>query len=974
MVYTILECASTKVVEPTCVVRTSIIVEGTDQTDEQQENKLYQNRSVGLIYTYSSYLFMSFPNSYWTPDYRIGIDRLSQQSIQSLNQLHDLRRLVFNYMNYHYSNSEYLTRLGKEAYNTSNKLDVPSGTNTGSALKRLSDQFIEATKLDYQLKPHESLASYTENSLTPYKLHLHQLSMESSGLITLSSVIDNKVLEPITAFLKKNEPMVRGIFGEFEDLLLEYEKSYKEIEKVKKEFEDYSSMKELDEKRLVENVSTRDTAGSSSEDDSDEERDLPPLNVAKRQKELPITPTRSKPVEQPAKPVRHFPLVLGPVSVSDAESFQSFIAQTRTEIDTIKRKIPIPGFKNETFSSDSLCEWVTRRRPFAINPTRVNLERFGQALIDQKVIIGVGFIGAKKFKSEGMWFEWVEDPESSTPKVGIEEETEDSPGDEKKEEITSTTTGPILTVNGAPVTPKRNISGAGGVGGLFSNIRTSILKTNYPQLLKQLEHKYNELYLEIHQLRHDLDSHMLESTQRLEKFEKERIELTYFSLTKLLQILYDFSLASTNRLHKFTTELIEDVNKPENYNDEFQKIMRTFSTGIFFPSVISPDNLYRQHYLSHQTNSNFQNVTLKFNLYKDFPLQPLIRNSTTDENILLSISSIPEFLYKFVTILQERSDETTLPWINPLDGDKYWTIKQSIINIVNTFTPNEDVTDADELVIHRQIITQILKFLSQRTTEELVNFLKYWLLEISDSLIPFTYYDRVLETTSKNEFTTKAKQIDSFIQLLSLLPRSNLSSLIFLIEHICGIFKLGKISNYGKSDDLENTELVVDSTLIESTVKDLNSMELIGAIPFLHLLMRPSAVKSTSGFKPPILKYNIILRNLLDLEIRSKLFQSLVSSEQKYISKREKEKKLPLLLPAHVTTSENVVPKSPKPTHPENFTLRPFRTRATPNPSPTTSPRREVALSSAKLDPITRPRSTSNTFLTPQINIEYEEK
>ncbi|CAK7917596.1 hypothetical protein CAAN3_21S01134 [[Candida] anglica] len=902
---------------------------------------------------------MSFANNYWSVDSRTGIDKLSEQSLQSIQQLHELRKLVFSYMSYYYSNSEYLNRLGKDSHHV-DKLEIPSATTASkSTLKRLSDQFKEATRLD--LSPKHVKPQSNVNSSTPFKLHIENISQESHTLATLSSVIDNQVLEPITSFLKIQEPFVRDTVDQFSDLLEEYERCYKEIETIKKAFEENLRLQEMTQ------VSDREVEGNTIIEE--ESKEITPISRSTSSTINPVSSSNSTAHANGTSvvaPTSHFifPMTIGIIKLPTREDLESLLKQMIAEISTVKRKIPIPGYRNETFSGEQLLEWLTHNRPHRISPTRANLERIGQAFIDLKLIVGMGFLGSKKFKSEGMWFEWTDlaiyaSEEHNVSTEGVEEVQ----GKEQPEESTSTDIGtsshitpPIFTLNN-----------------MISSVKTSILKTNFPQILEDLETKYNDMYVHLHYLRYTLDTELIKKSQQLEKFERQKIELIYKSLTKLSEIMYNYSLNSTNRLHLFATEMINNINKEEHYQEDFTKLVQQFSTGIYFPSILSPDNLAKSHYSSAQTNSNFQNVKLKFNLYKDFPLQPLHGG-----NEILSLASIPEFLYGMIEKIDQcNEEELTLAWKSSMNAEAYWSFKQEIISIISSFEQrdSDENIPANEESIHRDIISKILFYASSRPVAEQVNFVKYWLLEIGDSVIPFTSFDAVISNyTTYNSQNNNSLDVelrhDKLVSSLATIPRSNVSTLLYIIEHICKVFSLSVITSYGTSDNLEMNvnEVEERQNRIVEVSRGLNSMEAIGSIPFVHLLMRPSAVKNSTGFKPPLEKYILILSDLLNIKVRSKIFSNLVENELKYRNKREKEKKLPVKPELLIAKEAKlVIPKSPKPGQ-ENFTLRPFRTRATPNPSPSTSPSHTPKNS---LD-VTRERSSSNTYLTPSINVEFE--
>ncbi|KAM9886109.1 hypothetical protein OXX69_013857, partial [Metschnikowia pulcherrima] len=57
-----------------------------------------------------------YANSFWSPDYASGIEKLSTSSMLSLAQLHELRKFVFGYMKYFHANGEYLANLADTSY------------------------------------------------------------------------------------------------------------------------------------------------------------------------------------------------------------------------------------------------------------------------------------------------------------------------------------------------------------------------------------------------------------------------------------------------------------------------------------------------------------------------------------------------------------------------------------------------------------------------------------------------------------------------------------------------------------------------------------------------------------------------------------------------------------------------------------------------------------------------------------------
>lgn len=955
-----------------------------------------------------------FSNLYWSADYKSGIDKLTQQSLRSIKQLHELRKLIFNYMQYFHSNSEYLNKLGIETFSFESgfrpivpkeSIEFPSKNR---AVRKVSGSFQRRTvsqaerHLDsVKALDHKELHDTEETESDKKKPHLtsmsdafelcvKNISDESHSLINLASVIDREILEGITDFIKEHEPRVKETLKEFSELLSDYDTTFKEIEAIEVEYDEYLRLKEfsrIDPQNGKDNEIHEDISASS-------DNSIPNSASENIDKSF----SDSTPHASLQDSGFEFPLPIGSTKVKKQSDLTSLLQKMIASISTIRRKIPLPGYKNEIFSSDHLCDWLSKQRPCGLNPSRLNMEKFGQALLDLKLIVGTG-IWSKKFKSEGMWFEWSD--------LAVQIANYDLSDTEKYEHVS--TKIPKLTIDDttsnfmndmAQNTSKR-------FNGLFNTVKSSILKNNYSEHLNNLEAKYNESYLELQDLKHLIDLEVTNKSTALERFEKMKIELVFKSLTKLHEILYNISLTTTTRLHKLASEYIVNINSATNYTHEFDKLLEEFNTGIYFPSTISPNILGNPQFGAIQSNKNFQNLKYQFNLYKDIPLQPQLTQSEENSNRLLSISSLPIFLYQIINLIeeQENNEEVKQCWVSPIDHQCNWTIKELIINRVNVYVPESELDVSKELEIHKDMSERVVSYLRTLPSSSLISFFKNWLLEISDSLIPCMVFDSLLNNY-KNDISESDKQAidkrrNETAKLISTIPRSNLSSLIYIIEHICEVFSLGQIPGFGYADEIsEELKEPSNESKLNEIATELNSMEAIGSVPFIHLILRPSPVKHSSGFKPPLKAYNSILVDLLDIDVRSKLFNSLIAHEKNYIFKKENEKKALNIQVKKIAqhpkleslANKNIVSTLPKTPNPLNggdsFTLRPFRTRPTPNPSPSNSPRHtphnsleagggELKVNKLReksiADDTNRTRSSSASFLAPNIDIEFEE-
>lgn len=897
----------------------------------------------------------SFGNLFWSPDYKTGIDKLNKQSVSSLKQLHDLRQLVFNYMNYYHANSQFMNKLAMETSDSSFSNHDDFKSDRGSPSRKLYQR--RTISLSFR-KPEETPDIKPNDIITvdvPIAEYVKDITGEANTLLSLASTIDREVLENINDFIKSHEPFVRQTLDHLDELLNDYVVTFADVEKLKV---DYSECRRLKEFSDNEKVNEKDVKVK----DEDVEKDSDSIETS--DVSIHINQNSDDEVEQ-SEDEFDFPIFIGPVKIKTQKELSLFLNDAIRIVDTVKRSFPLPGHKNEVFSSDELCQFLIHKRPFRLNPTRLNLERFGQSLLDLKLITGSNLIATRKFKSEGVWFEWtdlaiyISDFGSKDPSP-----VSSSTSTPKKLQIIDEQTAKQVNEMANQTSKKFN--------DMFKNMKLSIMHTNYEEKLMALEDQYNEKFYDLHELKYLIDSELTEKSGKLEVFEKLKFELIYRSLSKLSEIVYNYSLQSTSRLHNFASSMVKQCQNPENIENDMKELMSKYSSGIFTPSILSPESFAKKQYSTAQSNNNFQNIKFQFNLYKDIPLQ--LKLSETDKNDeLLSFKSLPFFIYQLIRLIESMNDSHKVRdlWKLPLDHQQYWKTKEKIINLLKDI--NEENKVGSENFIQQTIIEKLIDSLSKESLNSLVNLMKNWLLEISDSLIPCVVYDSIIHLYENGDSKTE------LVKILSSIPRSNLSSLLFLLEHISVEFSLSQIPCYGLGDEFPS-ELKIDDdeSVLQQTSETLNSMGSIGSVPFTHLIFRPSPLKVSQGFKPPINHYNQLLHDLLNIDTRCTLFNNLIASEQNYITKKKQEqmnlglqKKLPPPSPRRPASDSIDLPKSPMPLPPsDSFSLRPFHTKNTPVPSPSASPRNlSRELFDAKMN---RERSSSGSFLAPGIDIEFQ--
>lgn len=741
---------------------------------------------------------MHFANSYWLPDYRTGIERLVDQLFVSLAQLHELRKFVFSYMSYFSQNSDFLNKLSQSSY------------AANSSFRKQRTERVSSRRVSGKIEPKAKSEDIDVNHI--FREYVTQTASQLQHQLALALEIDKLVLAKLTSFIKHYEPKVRDACGKLEERFADFEHACASVEEKRQKYDAIVDVGEIRQ----------------------DEPEPPKITVE--------------------GPGFEYPLVIGGVwRVASAEDLESAMESLQL-IKTVKRTIPFPGYRNEIFSSDQLCDWFVKHRPYGFNPTRLNLEKLGQGLMDAKLIVTPGF--NKRFRSENMWFEWSEQAVSlgrSTAEADSSFET----------------------------APKRQNDASRTINGMFK----SLLKPKYLEdAVADCEDDYYNAYEDHLKVKHLLDVTLIDAAGLMEQFERLKTEAVFLSLTKLLEVVFNGSLESTTTLRAFAQKFIDEYNTPANHAADLKKTFDFYSTGVYFPTTYSPKSLVQPALIS---NNNLQNIKHRFNLFKDIPLQVQVGGDDP------MTRSLPYFLHEIVTLLDTSPDG----WVAPIDHKDYWTLKDEIFGLVSVFKL------ANENVDH-EIIDLVVAKLRLCTPPQVVNFLKNWLLETSDTVIPCSVYDSLTHACKEGT--------QEMVRVLGTLPRSNLASLLFIMLHVGSIFE---------------------------DPAQLNSMDAVGSVPFVHLILRPSVVKCSAGFKPPLAVYNRLLEHLLSADFREKLSSQLVEME-----KRRQQKQAPTLGirkgERERALSEPGVPTTPPkdPAKLGEFSLRPFRTGTTPRPSPAGSP------------------------------------
>lgn len=854
-----------------------------------------------------------FANNFWSPDYASGIERLARQLRLSLGQLHELRQYVVNQVKIYHSHGDALDDLALKSYAIDSAFRQSRGQRQVSGLRKVSGRNIyeEETEPDMD----QVFKQFTQNSGKELTLHRET-----------AANIEIKVVEPLTEFLKGYEPRVSSIVSLLLDLVTEYGNLYKDIELAKTE---YNSMSRMGEFQKINEPSL------GSEDNVDTATVAPVVLASEESLEPQVSSHKDINSILDSYGLVMPLLLVGGVRFEESADFVDFLNTLVSSVPTIKRKISLPGYSDDIFSSEDFSESIQKCRIRGFLPVRANVERLGQRLLDMKLITGTGFF-AKRFKSEGMWFEW----SNITRDILSMDESSFVSKEDDSFQPTKARLDEAFNSMAASTTKKLN--------GVLKSVTSSLNKSKYTdKSLRDAETAYNEAYDALQLQKHMLECLILTSSSQLEEFEKLKIDTIF----KSLRDLQDIILAHTKSLSLLVESFSEQESSffaPSLMQHEYLKSLDNFSCGIYFPSLVSPSLATTGSSNIAALNTNFQNIKLNFNLYKDIPLQ--LKVSDVDSHAELLHQSVPLFLYRLVEFLNKSTyEELQKQWLSPINHKDAWLVKDGIISVAQEYSQDNLLKRADENTVDRTIVQGILKKVEHLELPRLISFLKQWLLEVNDSIIPSTVYDSLVK-----HYRAKGPSAD-IPKILGAIPRSNLSSLLYITDHIMSVFGLTMF-----------TESESYSEAVNEVASSLNLASTIAVVPFLHLIMRPSVLKNLTGLKPSLTVYNQVLCDLFDLEVRTKLNEQLISLEKQFAQKQEQKRKIfdkqitgararstsvnsetaISSLDANLQTpnKKNVVlslvlPKTPKSLgDSENFSLRPFRTGTTPRPTPSSSP------------------------------------
>lgn len=598
------------------------------------------------------------------------------------------------------------------------------------------------------------------------------------------------------------------------------------------------------------------------------------IEPSKEKSEAPIQKTVEQVEDDQEDEIFKFPMRVGTTIFKTIEELNEFMVSMTDEIPIKRRMIPIPGINNEYWSSESFFKWVRSNKEN--EDSRRKIEQFGQDLITLGLISNWNKLAANKFISDDGYYEFTDLARYIVKFDGEKVPTlEVTPSEETIEHSH----------------PKNSVFD--GLKNRFKqNLDIETLRQNSAEAKEKYLESVDKSYLE----KGILETSIISVCRRAEVYETNHTKLVYFLTKCFNELVLDE--------HQKQLDIIQDIADDYIYNDDtlaYELLKKSINnkTGWFWPK----SDVKFSNYGNSKSTANlelFGNDLL--NQYRDL--------STGD----LKTKSVPFFLKKIILYLDELEgvDEA---WVKELDVLKASNIKRSILSSIPIYEKQYSPDDLDVDINYFVTSKVASEVISKSSADDVVSFLKLWLLELPDSLIPFTAYDQLRTCYLENSGDDSMK-----VKILGSIPRQNLASLLYLMEHITSKVTSG-----------------------EKLVKNEK-------VPLYHLLIRPSP-KLQHANTDDLIVFEPFCNDLLKKDFQTLLYGKLNELEQTHL---EREKRAEESLQRLKQVPRELSPPRPisKSTSSNSLTvdgLRPFKTK-----SPLTSP-----VSSPKVG---RSRTNSNLF------------
>lgn len=658
------------------------------------------------------------------------------------------------------------------------------------------------------------------------------------------------------------------------------------------------------EKKLISRVTTLENAQSNSglaeTSQTDINQSQLPSSTASETSVIPKPQAEVKSEDRDEDDTFKFPLTIGSTVLQTLDNLSDLLYTMIDEIKVKRRLIPLPGVNNEYFASEELVKWVRNSLPD--ENTLLKLEKFGQDLLDLNLITPWNKIsvGRRIFASDSGYYEFTDLTRFIAKFNNHDEESEED----------------VDTNNAEDSAETSEIAPSAASSSIWSSIKNPFTGTPAdPELLKKEVAELNEKYINelkcLNLEKATLEQLITSTCVKAQTYETNRDHLLILLNEQLVDKLISHHQAALQSLQELKgTKLSEDT-----VQYDLLQSMTNSKGGWFWPT-----NELR--YINHMEQSHNCHLELIGVDLVNLALDYNEKNSKW-RSLPVLIKSTIEYL--------DAAEGVDKSWTAPLDLTSSNRLKNVLLSEVVKFSQIEGLEDQASAV---KALTKEL--CSGETSNSIVNFFKLWLLELPDSVVPFTCYDSLLRHYSRAK-----EDKEQAATILGTIPRQNLATLLAIMNHIV---------TYVTFEDLQN-------------FKDF---------PFHHLILRHSPRTNTANVDDfPVLSH--LVEDLYDARFREILYLKLEELERNYDERIQihEQKSIASVkadrakAPVIITVPANHL-SSPRQDLDADG-LRPFRTKS-PNQSPLNSPNRNRSRSNSHLSGQKRISINSN-LLRPSDNL-----
>lgn len=427
----------------------------------------------------------------------------------------------------------------------------------------------------------------------------------------------------------------------------------------------------------------------------------------------------------------------------DRKDAKVILSSILTNIELTSRKVPILGTYHNVSTGSKITQWVLdNMEDYKGNIDRA--EQFGQDLLDNGFIRLIGSMSASKnfINSSQFYYQW-------KPIVF---------------EITKLTEFDLSqTKKNADYDPISALSSrANHLVDYFDDVRQAIGvstvdyndKSQYAKLVKEvdaLDLQYFQATKELDKIRCGFEEIVMDHLTFMNKCELDRMKA-------IKKVTFDFISTFSNRIlsMKQVSEEMSVVEETINPVNDLKLLIESYATGKFDPKVTLYDNYY---------NSNIKQT---------FGVDLNVKARIDRKAVPVLLQAILSHLDGVYPELKDDDERTSL-WTQPVHLSKVHKLR---------FEVNE-LTD----------MAAIQKLLKASEPIIVTNVFKLYLLELPDSVIPYSYFDliKTLYTSypvgDADENVDKTR-INGLQNTLAELPVSNLATLDAILTHFSRLVKI----------------------------------------------------------------------------------------------------------------------------------------------------------------------------------------